>query len=129
MGLGKTAQVIGFLAFLKSQRVNGPFLIIVPLSCLQGWINEFNKMAPSINVLKYHGNKQERISLRKRIRIESYGGYFFKDAENGRKIKINIPPINPTLIVITSFEIAMNDSFLIGKGGFGRIRFCITLTE
>ena len=33
MGLGKTIQTIGLITYLmESKRVNGPFLIIVPLS-------------------------------------------------------------------------------------------------
>ena len=51
MGLGKTIQTIGLLAYLmEAKNENGPFLIVVPLSTLSNWANEFQKWAPAINV-------------------------------------------------------------------------------
>ena len=41
MGLGKTCQVIAFLAYLQTQRVDGVHLIIVPGSTLENWLREF----------------------------------------------------------------------------------------
>ena len=63
MGLGKTLQCISFLSFLIEQGIVGPFLIVVPLSTLSNWKNEFTKFAPSINVFKYSGTKSERQSI------------------------------------------------------------------
>ena len=40
MGLGKTIQTIAFLAHLKGNGMDGPYLIIAPLSTLSNWINE-----------------------------------------------------------------------------------------
>ncbi|KAG1077790.1 hypothetical protein G6F42_024616 [Rhizopus arrhizus] len=60
MGLGKTLQTIGFIAHLKAMKVGGPYLIAAPLSTLANWVSEFKRFAPSINVLLYHGNKEER---------------------------------------------------------------------
>lgn len=40
MGLGKTIQTIGFLSHLKYKGVDGPYLVIAPLSTLSNWMNE-----------------------------------------------------------------------------------------
>lgn len=43
MGLGKTIQTIAFLAHLKGNGLNGPYLVIAPLSTLSNWLNEINR--------------------------------------------------------------------------------------
>lgn len=61
MGLGKTIQTISFLNTLYNfHEVKGPFLIIVPLSTINGWITEFKKWAPNMNVIPYIGNGNSR---------------------------------------------------------------------
>jgi SWI/SNF-related matrix-associated actin-dependent regulator of chromatin subfamily A member 5 len=65
MGLGKTLQTLSFLCYLKTVRqVNGPHMVIVPKSTLTNWINEFKRWTPSMNVLAFHGNKEERAVLK-----------------------------------------------------------------
>ncbi|CAG84839.2 DEHA2A12276p [Debaryomyces hansenii CBS767] len=63
MGLGKTIQCIAFLTFLMENGINGPFLIVVPLSTISNWCNEVKRFAPSLKMLKYIGSKQERSDL------------------------------------------------------------------
>ncbi|KAJ3274983.1 Chromodomain-helicase-DNA-binding protein 1-like [Terramyces sp. JEL0728] len=58
MGLGKTIQTIAFIDSVKS-KVN-PILIVVPLSLLQNWMDEFQKFTPNISALAFHGTKEER---------------------------------------------------------------------
>lgn len=42
MGLGKTIQTISLLSYLIEFKKNyGPFLIVVPLSTMSNWVNEF----------------------------------------------------------------------------------------
>ena len=60
MGLGKTLQCISFLSHLIENGINGPFLVVVPVSTLSNWFNEIRKFAPKIKVTKYIGTKQER---------------------------------------------------------------------
>lgn len=43
MGLGKTIQTIAFLAHLKGNGLDGPYLVIAPLSTLSNWMNEINR--------------------------------------------------------------------------------------
>lgn len=88
MGLGKTFQCISFLAFLREQGIWGPFLVVTPLSTVANWVSEINRFAPSIPALLYHGSIAEREELRK-VHLSKYGPSF--------------------PIVVTSYEIAMND--------------------
>ncbi|SEI32529.1 YALIA101S02e19702g1_1 [Yarrowia lipolytica] len=70
MGLGKTLQTIAFLSFLIEKQVGGPYLVVVPLSTLNNWENEFRKFAPSIPVVKFYGDKKERAALWKGVRVD-----------------------------------------------------------
>lgn len=65
MGLGKTVQTISFLRYLYHEvKIYGPFIIVVPLSVLSNWQNEFNIWAPEMNVLVYIGNSESRQMIR-----------------------------------------------------------------
>lgn len=68
MAAGQTAQVIAFLAHLKSQKAPGPHLIIVPSSTLDNWMREFSVFAPSLAVHAYYGSQAERAELRYDLR-------------------------------------------------------------
>jgi SWI/SNF-related matrix-associated actin-dependent regulator of chromatin subfamily A member 5 len=64
MGLGKTLQSISILAYLKLfQNVTGPHLVVVPLTTLGNWCNEFKKWCPSMKVFRFHGDKEERKAM------------------------------------------------------------------
>jgi len=64
MGLGKTLQSVSILVFMQEYRLsNGPHLIVVPKSTLSNWMNEFKRWAPTLNVVKFHGTKEEREEL------------------------------------------------------------------
>lgn len=66
MGLGKTLQTISFLGYLKHFRENTmPHIVIVPKSVITNWVNECNKWCPTLRVLKFHGNQEERVSISK----------------------------------------------------------------
>jgi SWI/SNF-related matrix-associated actin-dependent regulator of chromatin subfamily A member 5 len=61
MGLGKTLQTISLLGYMKHVRqVNGPFLVIVPKSTLQNWMNEFAQWCPTIRAVCLIGTEDER---------------------------------------------------------------------
>ncbi|XP_057528541.1 ATP-dependent DNA helicase DDM1 [Amaranthus tricolor] len=90
MGLGKTIQTIGFLAHLKGKGLDGPYMVIAPLSTLSNWINEINRFTPSVKAIIYHGDAKERNQIRL------------------KHMPKNIGPNFP--IVITSYEVALNDA-------------------
>mmetsp|Transcript_11498 Transcript_11498/g.28317 ORF Transcript_11498/g.28317 Transcript_11498/m.28317 type:complete len:2097 (+) Transcript_11498:249-6539(+) len=65
MGLGKTIQIICLLGVLfKKHNVQGPFLVISPLSALPNWRREFKKWAPFLNTVVYTGNVYSRQVIR-----------------------------------------------------------------
>ncbi|VVB18281.1 unnamed protein product [Arabis nemorensis] len=90
MGLGKTIQTIGFLSHLKEKGVHGPYLVIAPLSTLSNWMNEIARFTPSVNSIIYHGDKKQRDAIRRKHMPKTVGPKF--------------------PIVITSYEVAMNDA-------------------
>ncbi|KAJ7944298.1 putative Chromatin-remodeling complex ATPase chain [Quillaja saponaria] len=90
MGLGKTIQAIGFLSHLKGNGLDGPYMVIAPLSTLSNWVNEFSRFAPSVNTIIYHGDKKQRDEIRQKHMPRSIGPKF--------------------PIVVTSYEIALNDA-------------------
>lgn len=56
MGLGKTVQIVSVLNDIsKSHKINGPFLILAPLSTLGHWKYEFEQWS-DLNAIVYHGN-------------------------------------------------------------------------
>ncbi|KAJ7859520.1 SNF2-family ATP dependent chromatin remodeling factor snf21 [Mycena olivaceomarginata] len=70
MGLGKTIQAISLITFLiESKKLNGPYLVIVPLSTMANWSGEFAKWAPSLKVVAYMGNPAQRRALEGELRV------------------------------------------------------------
>jgi hypothetical protein len=57
MGLGKTAQVI---AGLLAEPVEGPTLVVCPVSVLGNWSRELERFAPGTDVLVHHGAGRHR---------------------------------------------------------------------
>lgn len=74
MGLGKTVQTIGFLSHLRDNGINGPFLIVVPLSTLSNWNAEVSRWCPSMDAIIYHGDKNERLDMERKWLKASHGG-------------------------------------------------------
>lgn len=69
MGLGKTIQTIALITYLvECKRQNGPFLIIVPLSTIPNWVNEFDKWAPTLLRVEYKGTPDQRKALQASIK-------------------------------------------------------------
>ncbi|KAJ3406723.1 Chromodomain-helicase-DNA-binding protein 1-like [Chytriomyces hyalinus] len=73
MGLGKTLQTITLLLSVLHANLinpNSKFLIVVPLSLLRNWVDEFEKFASKdvdVRVVAYAGTKDERALLREQI--------------------------------------------------------------
>ncbi|KAB8416334.1 hypothetical protein FH972_024854 [Carpinus fangiana] len=73
MGLGKTIQTISLITYLiEKKRQPGPYLVIVPLSTLTNWNNEFEKWAPSVNRIVYKGPPNARKQASQNLR---YGNF------------------------------------------------------
>ena len=65
MGLGKTLQTIALLAHLKFEKgVDGPHLVVCPLSVLSSWMIELRRFCPQLRAVKLHSSDAEE---RKRL--------------------------------------------------------------
>ena len=92
MGLGKTIQSISFLNYLfQKYQLYGPFLVVVPLSTLDAWQNEFVKWGPDMNVLTYVGDVTSRNIIRSKEWIHP----------GNRRTKFNA--------LLTTYEIVLKD--------------------
>ena len=67
MGLGKTAQAIALLAHLRHSGIDGPFLVIAPLSTLSGWEEQLSTYCPALRVVRYAGTAAERAHARRGV--------------------------------------------------------------
>ena len=96
MGLGKTVQTVSFLSYLvHSCYQYGPFLVVVPLSTLPAWMNQFETWAPDLNVIAYIGNSASRDMIRE---------YEFGPA---KKTKFNV--------LVTTYEFILKDRAELGQ--------------
>jgi SWI/SNF-related matrix-associated actin-dependent regulator of chromatin subfamily A protein 2/4 len=94
MGLGKTIQTIALITYLmEKKKVNGPFLIIVPLSTLPNWVNEFARWAPSVINIVYKGDPQNRRNIATLLKHGKFNclsttyEYVIRDKANLAKIR------------------------------------------
>lgn len=76
---------------IEHKKQNGPYLVIVPLSTLTNWVNEFDKWAPGVSVLIYKGVPNVRKQLTARIRQGSFQ------------------------VLLTTYEYIIKDKPLLGK--------------
>ncbi|XP_034411870.1 chromodomain-helicase-DNA-binding protein 8 isoform X2 [Cyclopterus lumpus] len=96
MGLGKTIQSITLLSEEYGAGVQGPFLVIAPLSTITNWEREFSTWT-NMNAIVYHG------SLASRQMIQQYEMYFKDDKEH------LIPGAYKFDALITTFEMVLSD--------------------
>ncbi|XP_072297015.1 chromodomain-helicase-DNA-binding protein 7 [Eucyclogobius newberryi] len=96
MGLGKTIQSITFLYEIYLKGIQGPFLVIAPLSTIPNWEREFRTWT-ELNAIVYHGSQASRKT------IQAYEMYY-RDAQ-GKVIK----GAYRFHAVITTFEMILTD--------------------
>ncbi|KTF78871.1 hypothetical protein cypCar_00020442 [Cyprinus carpio] len=96
MGLGKTIQSIALLSEMFDVGVQGPFLIIAPLSTITNWEREFSTWT-DMNAIVYHG------SLASRQMIQQYEMYCKDDKGH------LIPGAYKFDALITTFEMILSD--------------------
>lgn len=96
MGLGKTIQSIALLSEIYNAGIQGPFLVIAPLSTITNWEREFSTWT-EMNAIVYHG------SLASRQMIQQYEMYCKDDKEH------LIPGAYKFDALITTFEMVLSD--------------------
>lgn len=98
MGLGKTCQSVSFISYLvHTHKIFGPYLVVVPLSTINAWANEFKRWAPDLNMIMYIGSRESRETLRD---YEFYG-----TKGNTRQPRFNV--------LLTTFEIVLKDADIL----------------
>ncbi|EEC12814.1 hypothetical protein IscW_ISCW024556, partial [Ixodes scapularis] len=65
-----TIAVITYL--MEKKRINGPYLIIVPLSTLSNWMLEFDRWAPSVVKVAYKGSPNLRRQMSQMLRSSKF---------------------------------------------------------
>ncbi|KAF1854242.1 hypothetical protein Lal_00015317 [Lupinus albus] len=99
--VSKTVQTIALIALLREQEnYLGPHLIVAPLSTLSNWEDEFTKWTPSIPVIMYHGNKDDREKI--------FRTKMLKHLKAGR-------PTTKFPVVCTSYEMVLRDQHNLSK--------------
>ncbi|KAM8839082.1 chromodomain-helicase-DNA-binding protein 8 isoform 1-T1 [Synchiropus picturatus] len=96
MGLGKTIQSIALLSEIYAAGIQGPFLVIAPLSTITNWEREFSTWT-QMNAIVYHG------SLASRQMIQQYEMYCKDDKDH------LIPGAYKFDALITTFEMVLSD--------------------
>eukprot|EP01038_Epipyxis_sp_PR26KG_P006276 gene6276-8643_t len=106
-GLGKTIQTICFLHQLRymiTTKLNGPFLIICPVSLIDHWQNEIATWAPEMNCVVLYGNQTARNII---MENDFYYQYPFVPKDDAVAFKkASVVKFN---ILLTTFEIATKD--------------------
>ena len=106
MGLGKTLQSICMLAYISEvKKIQGPFLVIAPLTIIANWQNELKKFVPTFNLEIYIGNKETREDKRRKII-----NYIMKQPKEKRR-----DPKLPFTVLITTYELIINDKEFLKK--------------
>jgi len=101
MGLGKTVQVIAYLALRNTEgHAENPTLLVCPMSIIGNWMREVKRFAPSLRVYVHHG--ADRCS----------GDQF--DRERGQSD-----------LVITSYQTVQRDEELLSSHSWD----CVVLDE
>ncbi|CAH8678580.1 unnamed protein product [Schistosoma rodhaini] len=103
MGLGKTVQSVTFLLEIFKANVEGPFLIIVPLSTVGNWQREFENWS-DFNVIIYHGSSVSRSM------IQEYEMFYRKRTSGAPR-----HDIYKFHVIVTTFEVLMNDIEFFGQ--------------
>lgn len=72
MGLGKTIQVVAFLAALNySEKLSGSVIVVAPTTVLRQWLREFRAWWPRFRVRILHHSSDTPSDRKKRTRIQS----------------------------------------------------------
>ena len=101
MGLGKTIQTIALFQYLiENKDVNGPFLVVVPLSTLSNWMIEFKKWAPKIKVVIYKGPPAHRKMIASNVLIPRKFNVILTTYEYIMKDKLQLTKIDWCHIVV-----------------------------
>lgn len=109
----QTIQSAAFLQELQSQpsaQIQGPFLIVAPLSLIDQWQSELRSWAPDMNVILYHGSSDARDFL---VKQEFYfNDQFVPKADVAKLKKLQVTKFH---VLITTYEVVLKDIAVLSK--------------
>ncbi|RMC22557.1 hypothetical protein DUI87_00444 [Hirundo rustica rustica] len=110
MGLGKTIQTIALITYLmEHKRINGPFLIIVPLSTLSNWAYEFGQVGSFRGQGLLQG--EELLALR----IREILLWFFFGSPAARRAFVPQLRSGKFNVLLTTYEYIIKDKHILAK--------------
>lgn len=105
--LGKTIQTVCFLhqlRYMPVTNINGPFLVIAPLSLVDQWLGEINTWSPDMNTVLLHGNLNARETIKK---FEFYYSEPHVTRQDATALRKN--GVCKFHILLTTFEVAVKE--------------------
>eukprot|EP00897_Mesotaenium_endlicherianum_P003066 jgi/Mesen1/2788/ME000170S01898 len=73
MGLGKTLQTISMLGYLHEFiGIKGPHMVVAPKSTLGNWMKEIARFCPILRAVKFHGNAEERMTIKEKTALKKF---------------------------------------------------------
>jgi SNF2 family DNA or RNA helicase len=95
---------------MPAAEVQGPFLIVAPLSLVGQWKSELKSWAPDVNAVLYHGSADARDFLVKQE-------FFFTDQfmPKANAVKLKKQHVTKFQILITTYEVVLKDITVISK--------------
>jgi len=116
MGLGKTLQTISMLAYLKEYRkINGPHIILCPLSTLGNWCNEFERFCPTLRICRFHGDAQARTELVEEVILPRKFDVLVTTFEMASREKAALKRIDWQFFVVDEAHRLKNENSLLSR--------------
>jgi SNF2 family DNA or RNA helicase len=93
---------------MASTKINGPFLVVAPLSLLYQWQAELATWSPNMNCIVFHGNAAARDII---VNNE----FFFQEEYTSKQTVQQMKKLKTCKfnVLLTTFEMAMKDIKLI----------------
>lgn len=102
MGLGKTVQIVSYLEHLyRVEKVNGPFLVVVPLSTVEHWRREFEGWT-DMQCCVYHDRQRVWRDV-----LREYEWYYEDRPHTPDYLKFNV--------LVTTYDTLIGDFDVIGE--------------
>ncbi|KAI0883356.1 SNF2 family N-terminal domain-containing protein [Annulohypoxylon maeteangense] len=87
MGLGKTIQLVSFLATLHhSKKLDKPVIVVAPATVLKQWVNEFHRWWPPMRVSILHSSGSGMLSMKAEGEIEDHDERYEYDQLEDKKV-------------------------------------------
>ncbi|KAL7567389.1 hypothetical protein ACA910_010280 [Epithemia clementina (nom. ined.)] len=97
-----TSKTTGTIEKQTGKQYYLPHLVVAPSSVLSNWEREFQRFAPHLKVVKYHGTQAERRALQEELRLHLPKNWVTRQ-------RAGCPPLDVILTPITYFQKEKSD--------------------